>query len=37
MNQPAREQWGAAASRWLDGEPEPGDGELLALAMRRDS
>ena len=36
MNQPAREQWEAALARWLDGEPEPGDGELLAAAMRQD-
>jgi hypothetical protein len=31
-----REPWEAPAARWLDGEPEPGDGELLADAVRRD-
>ena len=36
VNQPAREPWEVALARWLDGEPEPGDGDLLAAALRQD-
>jgi hypothetical protein len=36
MSHPEKERYEAALARMLDGEPEPGDGELLARAMRQD-
>ncbi len=36
MKHPRHEQYEAALGRLLDGEPEPGDGNLLAEAMRQD-
>lgn len=37
MNHPDRAQVEAALSRLLEGEPEPGDGEMLSRAMHQDS
>src|SRR5215207_10107347 len=36
MNELDEPRWQAGLARLLDGEPEPGDGEMVADAMRHD-